>query len=30
MVLAFDMLVGRLEILPMLLIFNPRVWKKKF
>ncbi|MDD4316145.1 MAG: potassium transporter TrkG [Clostridia bacterium] len=28
MVLAFDMLVGRLEILPMLLLFNPKVWRK--
>lgn len=29
-VLAFNMLVGRLEILPMLLLFNPKVWKKRF
>ena len=25
-VLIFDMLVGRLELFPMLLLFNPRVW----
>jgi trk system potassium uptake protein TrkH len=28
-VLIFDMLAGRLEILPMLLLFNPRTWAKK-
>ncbi len=28
-VLIFDMLAGRLEILPMLLLFNPRTWTKK-
>ncbi|MFW5780294.1 MAG: TrkH family potassium uptake protein [Bacillota bacterium] len=28
-VLAFNMLVGRLEILPMILLFNPKVWKKR-
>lgn len=27
-VLMFDMLTGRLELLPMLLLFSPRVWKK--
>ena len=27
-VLIFDMLAGRLEILPMLLLFNPRTWAK--
>lgn len=26
LVLSFDMLVGRLELFPMLLLFNPRVW----
>lgn len=28
-VLAFNMLVGRLEILPMLLLFYPRLWNAK-
>lgn len=28
LVLIFDMLVGRLEIFPMLLIFTPSAWKK--
>lgn len=28
LVLCFDMLAGRLEMLPMLLIFNPRIWKR--
>ncbi len=28
-VLMFDMLVGRLEIFPLLLLFVPAVWKKK-
>ncbi len=27
-VFSFDMLLGRLEILPILLIFHPRVWRK--
>jgi len=27
-ILMFDMLAGRLEILPMLVLFNPRTWKK--
>lgn len=27
-VLIFDMLAGRLELLPMLLLFNPKVWRK--
>lgn len=27
-ILIFDMLAGRLELLPMLLLFNPKVWKK--
>lgn len=27
-VLMFDMLAGRLEIIPMLLLFSPSVWKK--
>lgn len=26
--LSFDMLIGRLEIFPMILLFNPRTWKK--
>ena len=28
-VLAFDMLVGRLEIYPMLLLFAPSIWKRR-
>ena len=28
-VLSFDMLFGRLEILPMLVLFTPKAWKKK-
>jgi len=28
-VLIFDMLAGRLELLPMLMLFEPLVWKKK-
>ena len=28
-ILAFNMLVGRLEILPMLLLFNPKLWSNK-
>ena len=28
LVLTFDMLAGRLEILPMLLLFHPKTWKK--
>ena len=27
-VLIFDMLAGRLEIFPLLLLFTPSVWKK--
>lgn len=27
-VLSFDMLIGRLEIFPMLLLFHPKTWKK--
>ena len=27
-VLSFDMLLGRLEIFPMLLLFAPSVWRK--
>ncbi len=30
LVLSMDMLVGRLEILPMLMLFAPQVWRKKF
>lgn len=29
LVLSFDMLAGRLELLPMLMLFVPSVWKKK-
>ena len=28
LVLTFDMLAGRLELLPMLLLFHPATWKK--
>lgn len=28
LVLTFDMLVGRLELFPMLVLFNPSTWKK--
>ena len=28
LVLCFNMLVGRLEILPMLILFSPRTWKR--
>ena len=27
-VLIFDMLAGRLELFPMLLLFNPATWRK--
>ena len=27
-VLIFDMLLGRLEILPMMILFLPKTWKK--
>ena len=29
LVLCFDMLAGRLEIFPMLVLFSPNIWKKK-
>lgn len=29
-ILALDMLIGRLEIFPMLILFMPLAWKKKF
>lgn len=29
-VLMFDMLAGRLEIYPMLLVFSPKIWKEAF
>ena len=29
LVLSLDMLLGRLEIFPMLLLFLPSVWKKR-
>jgi trk system potassium uptake protein TrkH len=28
MVLSFDMLFGRLEIFPMLMLFLPNTWRK--
>ena len=28
LLLSFDMLVGRLEIFPMLLLFSPSIWKR--
>ena len=28
LILIFDMLAGRLELLPMLLLFHPATWKK--
>ena len=28
-VLIFDMIAGRLELLPMLILFNPGIWRKK-
>ncbi len=28
LILTFTMLIGRLEILPVLILFNPRTWKK--
>lgn len=30
MVFCFDMLVGRLEIIPFLILFSPDLWRKKF
>lgn len=30
LVLCFDMLIGRLEIFPMLILFSPDLWRKKF
>ncbi len=30
MVLCFDMLLGRLEIFPMVMLLSPTIWKKKF
>ncbi|MBQ8340434.1 MAG: TrkH family potassium uptake protein, partial [Clostridia bacterium] len=29
LILIFDMLAGRLELLPMLLLFAPGTWKKQ-
>jgi trk system potassium uptake protein TrkH len=29
-ILMFDMLAGRLELYPMLMLFTPSVWKKGF
>ena len=28
LVLIFDMLAGRLELYPMLILFNPRLWRE--
>ena len=28
LVMIFDMLAGRLELFPMLILFRPAVWKK--
>ena len=30
LVLSLDMLLGRLEILPLLMLFTPRTWRKRF
>ena len=30
LILSMDMLVGRLEILPILMLLSPQAWKKKF
>lgn len=30
LVLSFDMLLGRLEIFPILLLFSPRMYKRRF
>ena len=29
-VLSFDMLIGRLEILPIMMLLSPVSWRKKF
>ena len=29
LVLSFDMLAGRLEVFPMLLLFSPQIWRNK-
>ena len=29
-VLIFDMLAGRLELFPMLILFHPTIWKQIF
>ncbi|MCB6567704.1 TrkH family potassium uptake protein, partial [Desulfovibrio desulfuricans] len=29
-ILCLDMLVGRLEIFPFLMLFSPALWRKKF
>ena len=29
-VFSFDMLIGRLEILPILMLFAPKTWRKRF
>ena len=29
-VFSFDMLVGRLEIIPFLILLSPALWRKKF
>ena len=30
LVLSFDMLAGRLELIPMLMLFSPYAWAKKY
>jgi trk system potassium uptake protein TrkH len=30
LVLCFDMLAGRLELLPMLMVFSPYAWSRKY
>ena len=29
LLLSFDMLAGRLELFPMLLLFSPSIWKRR-
>ena len=29
-VFSFDMLIGRLEILPIMMLFAPKTWRKRF
>ena len=30
LVLSFDMLAGRLELIPMLMLFSPYAWSRKY